>query len=94
MRDPRDKFRHVDKVIAAAGLKITSPDLEGVLAGSPLYVVKSPEDEERLKSNIESEIKSAIVQTESNGVILRCDTIGSIEAITELLKKENVHQIN
>lgn len=90
MRDPRDKFRHVDKVIAAAGLKITSPDLEGVLAGSPLYVVKCPEDEERLKSNIESEIKSAIVQTESNGVILRCDTIGSIEAITELLKKENV----
>jgi len=90
MRDPRDKFRHVDKVIAAAGLKITSPDLEGVLAGSPLYVVKSPEDEERLKSNIESEIKSALVQTESNGVILRCDTIGSIEAITELLKKENV----
>jgi translation initiation factor 5B len=90
MRDPRDKFRHVDKVIAAAGLKITSPDLEGVLAGSPLYVVKNPEDEERLKSNIESEIKSAIVQTESNGVILRCDTIGSIEAITELLKKENV----
>jgi translation initiation factor 5B len=90
MRDPRDKFRHVDKAIAAAGLKITSPDLEGVLAGSPLYVVKNPEDEERLKSNIESEIKSAIVQTESNGVILRCDTIGSIEAITELLKKENV----
>jgi translation initiation factor 5B len=90
MRDPRDKFRHVDKVIAAAGLKITSPDLEGVLAGSPLYVVKSPDDEERLKSILESEIKSAIIQTESNGVILRCDTIGSIEAITELLKKENV----
>jgi len=90
MRDPRDKFRHVDKVIAAAGLKITSPDLEDVLAGSPLYVVNNPADEERLKSNIESEIKSAIIQTESNGIILRCDTIGSIEAITELLKKENI----
>lgn len=90
MRDPRDKFRHVDTVIAAAGLKITSPDLDGVLAGSPLYVVNNPEDEERLKSNIEAEIKSAIIQTESNGIILRCDTIGSIEAITELLKKENI----
>lgn len=90
MRDPRDKFRHVDTVIAAAGLKITSPDLDGVLAGSPLYVVNNPEDEERLKSNIETEIKSAIIQTESNGIILRCDTIGSIEAITELLKKENI----
>ena len=90
MRDPRDKFRHVDKVTAAAGLKITSPDLEGVLAGSPLYVVQSPEDEEKLKTSIESEIKSAIIQTESNGIILRCDTIGSIEAITELLKKEKI----
>jgi translation initiation factor 5B len=90
MRDPRDKFRPVDTVIAAAGLKITSPDLDGVLAGSPLYVVNNPEDEERLKSNIETEIKSVIIQTESNGIILRCDTIGSIEAITELLKKENI----
>ena len=90
MRDPRDKFRHVDKVIAAAGLKITSPDLDGVLAGSPLYVVKNQDDEEKLKANVDSEIRSAIIQTESNGVILRCDTIGSIEAITELLKKENI----
>lgn len=90
MRDPRDKFRHVDRVIAAAGLKITSPDLEGVLAGSPLYVVKNQDDEEKLKANVDSEIRSAIIQTESNGVILRCDTIGSIEAITELLRKENI----
>jgi translation initiation factor 5B len=90
MRDPRDKFRFVDKVIAAAGLKITSPDLEGVLAGSPLYVVKNQDDEEKLKASVDSEIRSAIIQTESNGVILRCDTIGSIEAITELLKKENI----
>jgi len=90
MRDPRDKFRHVDKVIAAAGLKITSPDLDGVLAGSPLYVVKNQDNEEKLKASVDSEIRSAIIQTESNGVILRCDTIGSIEAITELLKKENI----
>lgn len=90
MRDPRDKFRHVDKVIAAAGLKITSPDLDGVLAGSPLYVVRNQDDEEKLKASVDSEIRSAIIQTESNGVILRCDTIGSIEAITELLKKENI----
>jgi translation initiation factor 5B len=90
MRDPRDKFRHVDKVIAAAGLKITSPDLDGVLAGSPLYIVRNQDDEEKLKASVDSEIRSAIIQTESNGIILRCDTIGSIEAITELLKKENI----
>jgi translation initiation factor 5B len=91
MRDPRDKFKPVSEVIAAAGLKITSPDLTGVLAGSPLYVVENKEDEDRLKPIVESEIKSAIINnTDSNGVILRCDTIGSIEAIMDLLKKANV----
>jgi translation initiation factor 5B len=90
MRDPRDKFKPVSAVMSAAGLKITSPDLDGVLAGSPLYVVEKKEDENRLKIMVESEIKSAIINTDSNGVILRCDTIGSIEAIMDLLKKANI----
>jgi translation initiation factor 5B len=90
MRDPRDKFRHVKMVISAAGLKITSPDLEGVIAGSPLYGLSAPDDETRIKSLVESEVKSAIINTDSNGIILRCDTIGSIEAISEMLRKENI----
>jgi translation initiation factor 5B len=90
MRDPRDKFRHVDTVISAAGLKITSPDLDGVIAGSPLYGLASTDDEEKIKNLVESEVKSALINTDSNGIILRCDTIGSIEAISEMLKKENI----
>lgn len=96
MRDPRDKFKQVNEVIAAAGLKITSPDLEGVLAGSPVYVYnnrqrKSKEELDGLKSLVESEVKNAIVSnTQTSGVILKCDTIGSLEAIVDLLKKANV----
>jgi translation initiation factor 5B len=99
MRDPRDKFKQVTEVIAAAGLKITSPDLEGVLAGSPVYVYnnnnnnqrKSKDELDRLKSLVESEVKNAIVSnTQTSGVILKCDTIGSLEAIIDLLKKANV----
>jgi translation initiation factor 5B len=90
MRDPRDKFRHVDMVISAAGLKITSPDLDGVIAGSPLYGLAPTDDEEKVKNLVESEVKSALINTDSNGIILRCDTIGSIEAISEMLKKENI----
>lgn len=94
MRDPRDKFKPVTEVVAAAGLKVTSPDLEGVLAGSPLYVYdqkKGEEELEHLKSLVESEVKTAIVSnTETTGVVLKCDTIGSLEAITDMLKKENV----
>ena len=90
MRDPRDKFRPVDNVVAAAGLKITSPELDGVLAGSPLYVLKESEDEGRLRSLVESEIKAAIIRTDSNGIVLRCDTIGSLEATVDLLRKDKI----
>ena len=90
MRDPRDKFRPVNEVISAAGLKITSPDLDKVLAGSPLYVLENEEDEDSLKKIVESEIKSVLVNTDMNGIILRCDTIGSIEAIMDLLKKADI----
>jgi translation initiation factor 5B len=90
MRDPRDKFKPVDQVISAAGLKITSPDLNGVLAGSPLYTIEKKDDENTLKQMVESEVKSAILYTDSNGVILRSDTIGSIEAIIDLLKRADI----
>jgi translation initiation factor 5B len=95
MRDPRDKFKQVTEVIAAAGLKITSPDLEGILVGTPLYVYNNQMMDKKelghLKSIVEAEIKNAIVSnTETTGVILKCDTIGSLEAIVDLLKKANV----
>ena len=91
MRDPRDKFRSVTEVISAAGLRIVSPDLEGVLAGSPLYVLRNQEEEKEIRHLIELEIKDTFINnTNSLGVILRCDTIGSLEAIIDMLKKENI----
>ncbi|MGH9980899.1 MAG: translation initiation factor IF-2 [Nitrososphaeraceae archaeon] len=91
MRDPRDKFRSVIEVISAAGLRIVSPDLEGVLAGSPLYVLRNKEEEKEIRHFIELEVKDTFINnTNSLGVILRCDTIGSLEAIIDMLKKENI----
>ena len=90
MRDPRDKFKPVDQVDAAAGLKIASPDLEGVLPGSTLYVASNGEDIKKYTQLIESEMKSVFVDTETDGVILKCDTIGSLEAVIEMLRRSQV----
>ncbi len=90
MRDPRDKFKPVEKVDAAAGLKIASPDLEGVLPGSTLYVASTEEDVKKYTKLIESEMKSVFVDTETNGINLKCDTIGSLEAIMEMLRRSQV----
>jgi translation initiation factor 5B len=91
MRDPRDKFKPVAEVVSAAGVKITSPDLEGVLAGSPLYVLENKEEETRLRPVVEDEIKNTIVaDNDTQGVILLCDTIGSLEAIRDMLGKAEI----
>lgn len=90
MRDPRDKFRPVNEVAAAAGIKIASPDLEGALPGSPVYATSDESKIEEFKKLIESEMKSVFIKTDTKGVILKCDTIGSLEALTEMLKKQNV----
>jgi len=90
MRDPRDKFKPVTQVDAAAGLKIASPDLEGVLPGSTLYVASNKEEIEKFTKLIESEMKSMFIDTETDGIILKCDTIGSLEAIIEMLRRSQV----
>jgi translation initiation factor 5B len=91
MRDPRDKFKPVSEVMSAAGIKVTSPDLDGVLAGSPLYVLENKDQETSLRPIVEDEVRNAIItDTNTNGIILRCDTIGSLEAIRDMLKKADV----
>lgn len=90
MRDPRDKFRPVTEVQAAAGIKIASPDIDGVLPGSPVYATQDESKIDEFKKLIESEMKSVFVKTDRKGVILKCDTIGSLEALTTMLEQQNV----
>ncbi|TLY06975.1 MAG: translation initiation factor IF-2 [Thaumarchaeota archaeon] len=90
MRDPRDKFRPVNEVVAAAGIKIASPDLEGVLPGSPVYATTDETKIDEFRKLIESEMKSVFIKTDTKGVILKCDTIGSLEALTDMLKRQSV----
>jgi translation initiation factor 5B len=90
MRDPRDKFKPVDEVQAAAGIKIASPDLEGVLPGSTVYVTNDESKFDEFKRIIESEMKSMFIDTQTNGIILKCDTIGSLEALTEMLRRQQI----
>ena len=90
MRDPRDKFTSVESVFAAAGVKIVASDLEGALAGAPLYAVGPNETTSKYSKIIEDEIKKIRIATQIEGVILKADTLGSLEAIAEILKQNNV----
>ncbi len=90
MRDPRDKFVSVNSISAAAGVKIVTPDLEGVLAGSPILIASDYPNIEIAKNLVESEIKQVMIESETNGIILKADALGSLEAIVEMLKRREV----
>jgi translation initiation factor 5B len=90
IRDPRDKFASVDFVFAAAGVKIVASGLEGALAGAPLYAVPSGEAPEKYAALVTEEIGRIRIATEVEGIVLKTDTLGSLEAIAEILKRNNV----
>ncbi len=93
MRDPRDRFMPVESVDAAAGVKIASPDLAGVLPGSTILVAPAGSGTAAvapLRERIEAEMRSVFVETESDGVTVRCDTIGSLEAVVSMLSERKI----
>jgi translation initiation factor 5B len=90
MRDPRDKFTSVDCVFASAGVKVVAPGLEGALAGAPLFAVPAGEDPAKYAKLITEEIGRIRIAKEIEGVIVKADTLGSLEAMAEILKANNV----
>lgn len=90
MRDPRDKFSSIDSVEAASGVKIITPDLEGVLPGSPFVGINSSDNVEEIKKVVFEEVQRAFIITDQSGIIVRADTLGSLEALIDLLKERNV----
>jgi len=90
IRDPRDKFSSVDVISAAAGVKIAAPDLEDALAGAPLYVVPSETKLEKYVETVSEEVEKIRIATDLEGVVLKTDTLGSLEAISEYLKSHNI----
>ncbi len=83
------RFDRVDSVAAAAGVKIAAPDLDDAMAGAPVRVVR---DRERalVVADVESELAEIEVETEEEGVVVKADTLGSLEAMANALVEAEV----
>jgi len=88
MRDSKKRFQKVDEVVAAAGIKIVAPKIENVISGSPLRVARG--DFEGVKEEVLNEIESIKIDTDEMGVIVKADTLGSLEALVSMLKDMDV----
>ncbi|MBR9702546.1 translation initiation factor IF-2 [Candidatus Woesearchaeota archaeon] len=89
MRDAKAKFQPCKEAMAATGVKISAPGLEEVIPGMPILVASS-ETLDECKQKVMAEVESALLNVEKDGIIIKADTLGSLEALHKLLEEAEI----
>jgi len=82
-----DKFSPKEKVMAATGIRIQLKENDNVLPGMPFVVYHDnlKEIEALFKKELSENIK-----TDKQGIIVKADSLGSLEALLIILKQNNI----
>ncbi len=88
MREKKTKFTSAKEVVAATGIKIVAPGAENVVSGMP--IIGNPVNLEEAKLKVQQEVEKVIIETGKEGVIIKADSLGSLEALITLLKEANI----
>ena len=89
MRYKKAKFNPIKEVSAATGIKVSGPELDNVVAGMPLRSCL-PSEVERVKEEIKKEVEEVIIETDKHGIVIKADSLGSLEALIKLLREKNI----
>jgi translation initiation factor 5B len=94
MREIRVKgeYLHLKTVTAAQGIKISAPDLDNAIAGSPLYRVTNAQEEEDAKDMVMQDLAQLLASLDKTGkgVYVQASTLGSLEALLSFLKSSKI----
>jgi translation initiation factor 5B len=83
------EFETVESVTAADGVKIAAPDLDDAMAGAPIRVVRD-RDREAVRAEVEAELAEIAVSTGEEGLAIKADTLGSLEALASTLEEHEI----
>jgi translation initiation factor 5B len=83
-----NKLKPVKEAHASKAIVLSLVDSFDSQAGMPIYVVKN--NLEQLKEEIKKEIKEILIDTDHEGIILKADTLGSLEALINLIKERGI----
>ncbi len=89
IRDPKEKFDNIAEVYAASGVKILARNADEVISGAPLRVVR---EDITLEDAVEevTNLTEPSIELDPEGVFIKADAIGSLEAMDHLLEKNEV----
>ncbi|MGC9435512.1 MAG: translation initiation factor IF-2 [Methanomicrobiales archaeon] len=83
-----ERFERVGEVTAASGVKVAAPHLDGVIAGTPLRVIRG--DAEAVIAEVSAEMEDISVTLSEEGVVLKADTIGALEALSKEMENNDL----
>lgn len=86
--DEKFKFKEENEITASAGIKILASNVKDVLSGMPFIAANKNLD--KVKEDIQKEVEEVLIQTDGEGIVVKADTLGSLEALINLLKKSGI----
>ncbi len=85
-------YQSAKTVQAAAGIRIQITSKEEILPGMPFQVVKDQTQIEKIEKEFKKEISEEI-KTDKSGIIIKAESLGSLEALLFLLKQKQIKVI-
>uniref|UniRef100_A0A3Q7GT69 Eukaryotic translation initiation factor 5B n=1 Tax=Solanum lycopersicum TaxID=4081 RepID=A0A3Q7GT69_SOLLC len=88
----KGSYLHHKEIKAAQSIKINAQGLEHAIAGTSLYVVGPDDDVENVKEAAMEDMRSVMsrIDKSGEGVHVQASTLGSLEALLEFLKTDEV----
>ena len=81
------KFKSVKEANAATGIRLQLTNKEGILSGMPFQ--KMEDNLKEIVEKFKKEFQNSL-QTDKEGIIVKADSLGSLEALITLLKQANI----
>ena len=85
-------FKTQTQVEAATGIKLQINSKEEVLPGMPFQVISKENTLEQITKELKKEISEEI-KTDKTGIVIKADSLGSLEALLVLLKQKQIQII-
>ncbi len=82
-----DKFKPKEKIPAATGMRMQIAEKADILPGMPFVVYKN--NEEEIKKLFKEQLAESI-KTEKQGIVVKADSLGSLEALLTMLRNEKI----
>lgn len=93
IRDTSTKFKTMKEAHSAAGVKLACPDFEDIKAGMPIVTLRKDAKSEEVEyyiNELEKEKADIAFTHEEEGLLVKADTLGSLEALSFILEEHNI----